>query len=175
MPYRRDMALRSLLLVVTLLLTTAFCEAQQPFEQKGITILQTEQVFFGRVLGMSSFEVYVKELVDGVDKAVGKLPKSTPTAGFLVVAVKPGGRSRVWLDIPPGLSEEASNAIQEAAQQVYPMPVKNGVALFAIKISLWGGEVPQGMVPRPQAWEAEGEKAGGPIELGDLVMRVWPD
>lgn len=175
MPYRRDMALRSLFIFVTLLVTTALCEAQKPFEQKGITILQTEQVFFQRVPGMSSFEVYVKELVDGVDKAVGKLPKSTPIGGFLVVAVKPGGRSRAWLDLPPGVSAEVSNAIQEAAQQVYPMPVKNGVALFAIKISLWGGEVPQGMVPRPQAWEAEGEKAGGPIELGDLVMRVWPD
>lgn len=175
MPYRRDMALRSLFLVVTLLVTTALCEAQSPFEQKGITILQTEEVFFGRVPGMSAFEVYVKELVDGVDKAVGKLPKSTPTGGFLVVAVKPGGRSRVWLDLSPDLVAEASNAIQDAAQRVYPTPVNNGVALFAIKISLWGGEVPQGMVPRPQAWEAEGEKAGGPIELGDLVMRVWPD
>lgn len=169
------MALRSLFILITLFVTTALCEAQKPFEQKGITILQTEQVFFGRVPGMSSFEVYVKELVDGIDKAVGKLPKSTPTGGFLVVAVKPGGRSRVWLDLPPGIPGEASNAIQEAAQQVYPMPVKNGVALFAIKISLWGGEVPQGMVPRPQEWEAEGEKAGGSIELGDLVMRVWPD
>jgi hypothetical protein len=169
------MALRSLLIFVTLIVTTSLCEAQKPFEQKGITILQTEQVFFERVPGMSSFEVYVKELVDGVDKAVGKLPKSTPTGGFLVVAVKPGGRSRAWLDLPPDVSAEVSNAIQEAAQQIYPMPVKNGVALFAIKISLWGGEAPQGMVPRPEAWEAEGEKAGGPIELGDLVMRVWPD
>jgi hypothetical protein len=169
------MALRSLFIFVTLLVTTAWCEAQSPFEQKGITILQTEEVFFGRVSGMNAFEVYVTELVDGVDKAVGKLPKSSPTGGFLVVAVKPGGRSRVWLDLPPGLTAEASNAIQEAVQRVYPMPVKNGVALFAIKISLWGGEVPKGMVPRPAAWEAEGEKVGGPIELGDLVMRVWPD
>ena len=158
-----------------LLMPSVVCEAQKPFEQKGIAILQPEKVFFERVTGMSSFEVYVKELVDGVDRSVGKLPRSAPTGGFLVVAVKPGGRSRVWLDLPPGIPGEASNAIQEAAQQVYPMPVKNGVALFAIKISLWSGEAPKGMVPRPQAWEAEGEKAGGPIELGDLVMRVWPD
>jgi hypothetical protein len=103
------------------------------------------------------------------------MPQSSPSAGFLVVAVKPGRRSRVWLDVAPQLSDGVANAIHSAALQVDPMLVKDGVALFAIKISLWGGAPPKVMVPRPKEWASEAEKAGGSIELGDLVLRVWPN
>lgn len=166
---------RLLILVLALLVTSRVCHAQRAFEQGGIIMLQTEKLFFERVPGMGAFEVYVKQLVDAVNAAVANLPRSKPANGFLVVAVKPGGRSRVWLDSGPQLSDEAAQAIKTAAQQVYPVLVKNGVVLFAIKVSLWGAEPPKGMVPRPKEWEAEAEKAGGEIELGDLVLRVWPD
>ena len=166
---------RLLILVLALLVTSRECHAQRAFEPRGIIMLQTEKVFFERVPGMGAFEVYVKELVDAVNATVAKLPSSAPASGFLVVAVKSGGRSRVWLDSESQISDEAAQAIKTAAQQVYPVLVKNGVVLFAIKVSLWGGESPKGMVPRPSEWEAEAEKAGGEIELGDLVLRVWPD
>ena len=169
------MKLRTLILALTFLMVPLASHAQRPFEQRGIVMLQTEKVFFDRVAGMGAFEVYVKELIDAVDGAVAKLPKSSASSGFLVVAVKPGGRSRVWLDIEPTISGEAAHAIDTAAENVYPLLVKSGVIVFAIKFSLWGGDPPKGMVPRPKEWEPEAEKAGGEIELGDLVLRVWPD
>lgn len=169
------MIVRSLFLAIFLLITPLVCQAQRPFEQRGIVILQTKEVFSERVSQVEAFEVYVKELVDAMDVAVHKLPESSPAGGFLVVAVKPGGRSRVWLDMAPELSEGVANAIHSASLQVNPMPVKDGVALFAIKISLWGGAPPKVMVPRPKEWASEAEKAGGSIELGDLVLRVWPN
>jgi hypothetical protein len=169
------MSFRVFIISFLLCVTVSVCYAERPFEQRGITMLQTEKVFFERVPGMGAFEVYVKQLVDAVDGAVAKVPKSTPAGGFLVVAVKPDGRSRVWLDVAPPLTHDAAMSITSAAQQVYPVTVKKGVVLFAVKISLWGGKPPQGMVPRPQEWEAEADKVGGPIELADLVLRVWPD
>lgn len=169
------MNLRALVLAVFLLTTVPVCHAERPFEQRGITMLQTREVFFERVASMGAFEVYVKTLVDAVDGAVAKRPKSSPSGGFLVVAVKPDGRSRAWLDVEPPLNDEIADSIVSVAQNVYPLSVKKGVVLFAIKISLWGGEPPKGMVPRPKEWEPEADKVGGPIELGDLVLRVWPD
>jgi hypothetical protein len=79
------------------------------------------------------------------------------------------------LDVAPQLTEDVAKAIETAARSVYPMLVKEGVVLFAVKISLWGGEPPKGMVPHPKEWESEADKAGGSIELGELVLRVWPD
>jgi hypothetical protein len=169
------MIVRIIFIALLLCVSTVECYAQRPFEQRGITMLQTEKVFFERVSGMKAFEVYVKDLVDAVDGAVGKVPKGSPTGGFLVVAVKPGGLSRVWLDVATPPADDVANVIVSGAQNVYPLSVKNGVVLFAIKISLWGGEPPKGMVPRPNAWEAEAERAGGSIELSELVLRVWPD
>lgn len=169
------MAFRVCIIFFLLFVTASVCHGERPFEQRGIAILQTQNVFFERVPGMGAFEVYVKQLVDAVDGAVAKLPKSSPAGGFLVVAVKPDGRSRVWLDVAPPLTTDAATAITSAAHKVYPVAVKKGVILFAVKVSLWGGEPPQGMVPRPQEWEAEADKVGGSIELGDLVLRVWPD
>lgn len=169
------MVYRVICFLLLLFVTISECHAQRPFEQRGITMLQTEKVFFERVVGMGAFEVYVKDLVDAVDDAVVKLPKGSPTGGFLVVAVKPGGRSRVWLDVATPPADDVAKAIVSAAQNVYPLSVKNGVVLFAIKLSLWGGEPPKGMVPRPKEWESEAERAGGSIELSELVLRVWPD
>ena len=169
------MALRIIIFALVFFMAPFQSHAQRPFEQRGITMLQTEEVFFGRVAGMGAFEVYVKEVVDAVDRSVGKLPTSEPSSGFLVVAVQPGGRSRVWLDVTPQLTDAAATSITAAVQNVYPLIVKNGVVLFAIKLSLWGGESPKGMVPRPKEWEGEADKAGGEIELGELVLRVWPD
>ncbi len=169
------MVSRVISIVLLLFVIMSECYAQRPFEQRGITMLQTQKVFFERVSGMKAFEVYVKELVDAVDGAVAKLPKGSPTGGFLVVAVKPGGRSCVWLDVAAPPSDDVGKAIVLAAQDVYPLSVKNGVVLFAIKLSLWGGEPPKGMVPRPKEWESEADRAGGSIELSELVLRIWPE
>ncbi len=169
------MKLRALILVLALHYTVHLSYAELPFEQRGIIMLQTKDVFLERVSGMEALEVYVKALVDAVDGAVVKQPKSAPSAGFLVVAVKPDGRSRIWLDVDPQLKDDIATSIRSAAQNVPPLPVKNGVVLFGIKISLWGGEPPKGMVPRPKEWEAEANKVDGSIELGELVVRVWPD
>lgn len=175
MPYRRGMVSRVMFTLLLLFVTTSECHAERPFEQRGITMLQTEKVFFERVSGMKAFEVYVKDLVDAVDGVVGKLPKGSPTGGFLVVAVKPDGRSRAWLDVATPPADDVAKAIVSAAQNVYPLSIKNGVVLFAVKLTLWGGEPPKGMVPRPKEWEVEAERAGGSIELSELVLRVWPD
>lgn len=138
-------------------------------------MMQTQQVFEARVDSIETVSLYLKEIVDSVSKAVNALPKGEPAKGFIVVAVKPGGRSRIWLDFKSPISKEAASAIQTAAEKVSPISVKGGVLLLGMKVGLWGSGPPDRMVPQPEEWREEADKAGGNIEMTQLVERVWRD
>jgi hypothetical protein len=149
--------------------------AEEAFTYYSVVMLQTEKVFEERLGSVDTLSVYVKGIVDAAEAAIKPLPKGPPTKGFIVIAVKPGDRSRVWLDIKDPISKEAATALESAAAKVVPVSVKGGTLLFAIKVGLWGGESPSEMIPRPEAWRAEAEKAGRFIEYSELVDRVWQD
>lgn len=167
--------LRKLLVVLTFLFVAGEARAQDPFQYYSIVMLQTEKVFKERLGSVDTLSIYIKAIVDRVSEAVKPLPKGAPAKGFLVIAVKPGDRSRVWLDFKDPVSAETASTIEKAAAKVVPVSVKGGTLLFAIKVGLWGGGPPKEMIPRPEAWRAEGDNAGRFIEYSELVDRVWPD
>jgi hypothetical protein len=138
-------------------------------------MMQTQSVFEERVPNIEVVSLYLKEIVDSVSKGVQELPKGEPAKGFIVVAVKPGSRSRIWLDFESPITKEAASVIQAAAAKVSPISVNGGVVLVAMKVGLWGSGPPDRMVPQPEEWRAEAEKAGGKIEMTELVERVWRD
>lgn len=149
--------------------------AQEPFKYYSIVMLQTEQVFQERLGSVDVLSIYVKAIVDAEEVAVKALPKGAPAKGFIVVAVKPSERSRVWLDFKDPISTETAVALEATAAKVVPVAVKGGTLLFAIKVGLWGADAPSEMIPRPEAWREEAEKAGRFIEYSELVDRVWRD
>ena len=149
--------------------------AEHAFEYYSITMMQTQQVFEERVESIEAVSLYLKQIVDSVSKAVDALPKGEPSKGFIVVAVKPGGRSRIWLDFKTPITKETASAIKTAAEKVSPITVKGGVLLLGMKVGLWGSGPPDRMVPQPEEWRVEAEKAGGKIEMTQLVERVWRD
>ena len=167
--------IRKLVFTVLLLCAARTADAQNDFQYYSITMMQTQQVFEERVTSIEVVSLYLKEIVDSVSNAVKELPKGEPAKGFIVVAVKPGNRSRIWLDFKSPITKETATAIQTAAAKVSPISVKGGVVLLAMKVGLWGSGPPDRMVPQPEEWRAEAEKAGGKIEMTELVERVWRD
>ncbi len=160
-------------LIALLIFVTHAAHAESAFQYYSITMLQTQQVFEERVSRIEIVSSYLKEIVGSVTEVVNALPKGEPAKGFIVVALKPGHRSRIWLDFESPITEEVASGIQRASEKVSPPSVTGGVVLLAMKVGLWGSGPPDRMVPQPEAWRAEAEKAGGKIEMTELVERVW--
>jgi len=166
----------SRILAAFVFLFVATCEArgqEEAFKYYSIVMLQPQQVFEERLGSMDLLSIYIKAVVDKVGEEVKRLPKGQPAKGFVVIAVRPGDKSRVWLDFKDPISPETAAIIESTASKVAPVSVKGGTLLFAIKVGLWGAEAPKGMVPRPEAWRAEAEKGGRSIEYTELVDKVW--
>ena len=161
--------------LIFFLLSTQTAKAQEPFQYYSIVMLQTGPVFKERLGSVDVLSVYIKAIVDRVSEEVKKLPKGQPAKGFLIIAVRPGDKSRVWLDFKDPISPETATTIETAAAKVVPVSVKGGTMLFAIKVGLWGGGPPKEMVPKPESWRVEAEKEGRFIEYTELVDRVWKE
>lgn len=167
---------RGIKAVVLALLSVVFvrvAHAQPAFQYYSVVMLQTESVFNERLGNIDMLSAYLKQLVDAVNGAVKDLPKGDPARGFLVIGVRPGNRSRVWLDFKDPISDRVAKLLEQTASKIPPVSVKGGTLLFALKVGLWGGSPPTEMIPRPSAWRLEAEQAEGFIEYSDLVDRVW--
>ena len=167
--------IRTVLLTLLCVWFSRFAHAQEPFQYYSVVMLQPQKVFEERLGSVDVLSIYVRGVVDASAAAVKALPKGAPAKGFIVIAVKPGDRSRVWIDFKDPISKETAATLESAAAKVVPVSVKGGTLLFAIKVGLWGASAPKEMVPRPEAWRAEAEKEGRFIEYSELVDRVWRD
>jgi hypothetical protein len=154
-----------LVLAVT---NTAFAKAL--YEMKGIVLLQPESVLEERVSAKAlapfihSINQIAAEVLAGRDH--------NPTGGFLVVAIRPGNQSAVWVDLDPVLPSELSSALLTRLRAIPAPSVSGGPVVFAVGLGLAGG-TPKN-APSPEAWKREAEAAGRPLMVDELVERVWP-
>ncbi len=140
-----------------------------------IFLLQPDAVLRERVPDVGALANYVKGIDKAVSSAVQLHPEYHAAGGFIVLAVKPGEKSNVWLDFKPALDPQAASLIQAAARSVHPPDVRNGIVVFAIRVGLWGGTEPAATKPYPAEWQAEVQKAGRSIEAGELAEMAWHD
>lgn len=144
------------------------------FKKYSLISLQGEPALNARLQSRPELTAYLKSVGDAADGAVGKLMRSRPSSGYLVVAIKPGAKSKFWLDMKPALSSDQVAAIVTATQAIPAAGVKQGVIVFAYQIGLWGGVMPK-KGPAPVEWKAAAATMKQPIEASDLVQKVWPD
>ncbi len=140
-----------------------------------IVLLQPDSVLQKRIPDVSALSAYIKAIETSVESVLQAELEHIPAGGFLVVAVKPGEKSNVWLDFGPFLIPRTAEKILAAAKGVPPLSVQDGMVAFAIKVGFWGGSEPAAMAPSPAAWKAAAKKAGHPLELDALVETVWPE
>jgi len=138
-----------------------------------IVLLQPGIVLQERVPDVAALSGYIEGIEGAVSRAAQSTPASAPTGGFIVVAVKPGKKSNVWLDFTPTLKAQPGSTIQSAARSVHPPVVRDGVVVFAIKVGLWGGSEPAPTAPSPAEWKDAVKKAGRSLEAGELVEMIW--
>ena len=165
--------MRAVVLLV-LLAATAYARAAEPLTHFNVVLLQPSKVLEARVTSVDAMADYVKAVLAASREAVIASGAQQAVSGFIVVAIKPGGPSKVWLDFDALVDLELRRQIVAKAQAVPPFEVKTGPVVFALKVATWGGKESRRAVPLPLEWKkaASGKDPG---EVSELVERVWND
>jgi len=148
-----------LLVGLTAAILTFAAFAATPYRTEGMVLLQPEFVLKERVTSIESLAGYVKAVQSSAGEALSDTTP-TPASGYLVLAVRPGGQSMVWLDFNPALPEPVAARLRTAILAVPAFEARNGV-------------VAKGF-PDPPEWSKAMEGRDEPMEIGDLVDKVWP-
>ncbi|WP_077035344.1 hypothetical protein [Pelomonas sp. KK5] len=161
---------RFALLALVLLALSGRAAAVEPLTTYDIVLLQPDEVMKARVPSVDAFGEYIRAL-----QRQARLPgPGAAGSGFVVVGIRPGGKSRFWLDFDaPAPSAALGELLVKQLQAVPAPPVQGGAVVFALKVGLWGGKPSARVAPAPAAWKAAAAKAGHPIDPGELAELTW--
>lgn len=146
--------------------------AATPYRMDSLTLLQPDFVLKERVPSIDSLSAYIKDVQGAAAAALAEEPPH-PASGHLVLAVRPGRQSMVWLDFEPDLPEATAAKLRAAILAVPAFEAREGVVVFSLNSSLWGAAASQGF-PNPPEWRKAMEGHDDPVEIGELVEKVWP-
>ncbi|HLO95610.1 MAG TPA: hypothetical protein VK195_14960 [Burkholderiaceae bacterium] len=163
----------SLALLIDLLIALpAF--AAEPLQKHGIVLMQTESDVQSRVPSVDAMANYIRAVEQAANDHLSTLPQGQPMSGYIVIAVR-GQQLRSWLSLVPQLPDDGAAALKAAIDRVMPFRAKDGPVVFAISVGIWGGPPPQASAPNPPEFRAATKAAGRPLEIGELVERIWND
>src|ERR1700742_1893828 len=91
--------------------------AVQPLVQHDVVLLQKGEIIEQRVTGgADAMAAYLKTLGDAEIETMRANPAQIPSAGFIVVAVRPGNQTRTWFDFKPALADATMAALTHAVE-----------------------------------------------------------
>jgi len=164
--------MRRLTLFLLALAAAACVHAAEPFTRFNVVLLQPNAVLEARVPSVDALARYIQAVEAASREGVLASGSGQSASGFIVVAVKPGLQSKVWLDFDGLTDLEIQRQIATRVQAVKPFEAAQGPVVFALKVATWGGKESRRTLPSPQEWKAASPD-GAPVEVGELVERVW--
>lgn len=162
------------LLLLILLAATVFVRAAEPFTSFNVVLLQPSKVLEERVPSVDAMAEYVKAIQAASQEAVIASGVKQSVSGFIVVAVRPGQRSKVWLDFDSLVDLELRKQLIAKAEAIKPFEVNTGPVVFALKVATWGAKESRRSVPLPREWK-NASPGSAPTEVGELVERAWKE
>ncbi len=175
--------MKALLLAFSLLLLSlsAFAlDKPQGFETDNVVLYQPNEALQARVGDVSDLANYVKKLQAVCAEFFASTKR--PETLHIVVAVRPGKRSRVWFVSSTRPAPDAQrDPLRKKLEAVPPCDVHDGPVAFAISAKLAGGDGknPKGAKdfkpPIPKEWQ-DAAKGKESVRVPDGVLDlVWPD
>ena len=152
---------------------TLCAQTVEPVTKFGVVLLQPSAVLEERVPSVDAMADYIKAIEAASREAVLASALRQSAGGFIVVAVRPGQKSKVWLDFDTLLDSEMSRQIITRATAVPPFEARQGPVVFALKVGLWGGRESKRLAPAPSEWKAATKQAGRQLDIDSLIRRVW--
>lgn len=153
-------------------LISASCTAAE-LRTGNVTLLQPDHDLQQKGLDVRSLANFIKE-AESVSERVLQPTTLPPSNGFLVMAVREGNQTNVWLDMTPALPPTLEQQLVEAIRQLPAVPVANGTVIFALQLMINGATPPAKQIPRPPAWQPVINSLKEPLDMERLVLRVWP-
>jgi hypothetical protein len=162
-------------LIALVALSSAAARAVEPLVQHDVVLLQPGTLIEQRVQGgADAMADYVKRLGAAATATMRVHTTQIPSAGFIVVAVRPGDRTHTWFDFKPALDDATTAALTRAVESTPTMPVKSGEIVFALRVSVWSDKPPKAYAPAPQEWKDAVKGLDRKPDVDALVDRVWP-
>lgn len=161
-------------LLLSLLLFTAIpgARAAEPLVNFNVVLLQPGATLEQRVPSVDVMAEYIRAVEAAARQAVMASQARQSLGGFIVVAVRPGLQSRVWLDFDTLLDLEIRRQIIDRIQAVKPFEARQGPVVFALNVALWGGARTRRVAPAPPEWKKL-SNGGAPLEVGALAEAAW--
>ena len=157
------------------LAVAAAAHAVEPLVQHDVVLLQKGEIIEQRVDGGSdAMAAYMKRLGEAATEAVRAHPAQIPSAGFIVVAVRPDGKTRTWFDFKPALAEPTTVALVDAVQSTPAVTVRSREIVFALRVSVWSSQPPKAYAPAPQEWKDATRDMHPKPDVDTLVDMLWP-
>lgn len=170
----RDSPVASALFAL-LLLVAGGISAAEPYRMDGLILLQPESTLRERVPGGApAMQAYIEAINAAATRIVAASEAQRPSAGFVVLAVRPGRRAKVWLDFWPLLPSRTEQRLLPALEKVAPFDAR-GLVVFAIDASLWGAAPTRERAPRPNEWTRVTRERGAATDAETIVDALWPD
>jgi hypothetical protein len=165
--------MREFALSVLLLVATLSAQAAEPLIKLGIVLLQPSSVLEDRVSSVDAMAEYIKSVEAASREAVLASALRQSAGGFIVIAVRPGQKSKVWLDFDSLLDADIGRQIVSRVTQVRPFDARKGPVVFALKVAVWDGRESRRVAPAPSEWKAATKQAGRPLDIDSMIERVW--
>ncbi len=147
--------------------------AAEPIVKNGVVLLQSSAVLEERVASVDAMARYIQAVEAAARVAVQGGAVKQAIAGFIVIAVKPGLKSRVWLDFDTLLDPGTDRRLVASISALAPFEARKGPVVFALKVSLWGGRESRRVAPAPAQWRAATKQAGRQLDIDGMIQRVW--
>ncbi|HET7526563.1 MAG TPA: hypothetical protein VFK10_11530, partial [Burkholderiaceae bacterium] len=147
--------------------------AAEPIVKQGVVLLQPSPVLEERVSSVDAMADYIKAVEAAAREAVLASPLRQAAGGFIVIAVRPGLKSKVWLDFDSLLDAELSRQLIDKVTAVEPFEARKGPVVFALKVSVWDGRESRRVAPAPAEWKAATKQAGQQLDIDSMIRKVW--
>ncbi|HEX6018952.1 MAG TPA: hypothetical protein VFZ28_12715 [Burkholderiaceae bacterium] len=165
--------MRAILFSGLIWMAAALALAAEPIVKQGVVLLQPSTILEQRVASVDAMAGYIKAVEAAAREAVQGSAVKQATGGFIVIAVKPGLKSKVWLDFDALLDPDTSRQLAARITAVEPFEARQGPVVFALKVSLWGGRESRRVAPAPADWKAATKQAGRQLDIDGMIQRVW--
>jgi len=170
------------LLLRSLVLAAPRAHASEPVTNFNVVLLQPSAVLEARVPSVDALAEYIKAVQLALREAVAgsQDENKQSVGGFIVLAVRPGLQSKVWIDFDQLLDLKVRKQIALKVGAVKPFEAREGPVVFALKVALWDGKESKRIAPLPAEWKrsaaaaatASAPGAAAP-EVGALVESIW--
>jgi len=159
--------------------SAASLQAVEPFETENLVLYQTDDVLMQRVRSAEKIAEYFKSLEDICREHFRRASEASNLE--VVIAVKPGKRSKVWF-IPSEATDPTGGLtkLREKLEAVTPVEVHGGPFAFAVRGKILGGvlkpaDQTEGGPPMPEEWKTALKDVKGQSIIPDAPLAIlWP-